>query len=322
MQFTYGAIFLLSLLLIPLYFFFLRKKQDEPWLLLLCICVSIVNLGYTLVSFSKTVDFALFANKITYLGQVMIPLCMFMIISKLCGYTYKTWVTGTLIGAAVVLFAIICTTGYLDWYYTSATIENVAGATVLRKEYGVLHPTNLIYVISYFVAMIVVLCLSLWQRKGASQKHASFMMAIVIGNIGLWCIQKIIPWEFELLSGVYWISTLAFLLIWLMLQDYVHKNDIPKYTQAESEQLAVQITTMTMEAKLGKVLTFVKDDNPLSIREREILEMIIAGKKRKEIADTMHLSENTVKTYTRSLYGKLGIGCREELYELLLENNG
>ena len=322
MQYTYGAIFLLSLLLIPLYFFFLRKKQDEPWLLTLCICVAIVNLGYTLIAFSKTVGFALFANKITYLGQVMIPLSMFMIISKLCGYNYKKWVTGTLIGSAVIMFAIICTTGYLDWYYTSATIENVAGATVLRKEYGVLHPTNLIYVIAYFVAMITVLCLSLKQRKGASQKHATFMLAIVLGNIGLWCIQKIIPWEFELLSGVYWISALAFLLIWLMLQDYVHKNDIPKYTQAESEQLAVQITTMTMEAKLGKVLTFVKDDNPLSIREREILEMIIAGKKRKEIAETMHLSENTVKTYTRSLYGKLGIGCREELYELLLENNG
>ena len=78
---------------------------------------------------------------------------------------------------------------------------------------------------------------------------------------------------------------------------------------------------MTMEAKLAKVLTFVKEDNPLSMREREILEMIIAGKKRREIAEKMHLSENTVKTYTRTLYGKLGISCREELYELLLQNN-
>jgi DNA-binding NarL/FixJ family response regulator len=50
--------------------------------------------------------------------------------------------------------------------------------------------------------------------------------------------------------------------------------------------------------------------------------MIIAGKKRKEIADTLHLSENTIKTYTRTLYGKLNISCREELYELLIKNNG
>lgn len=54
MQYTYGAIFLASPVLLPLYFLF--------------VCVSIVNLGYTLVAFSKTVEFALFANKITYLG--------------------------------------------------------------------------------------------------------------------------------------------------------------------------------------------------------------------------------------------------------------
>lgn len=322
MQWIYGAIFLLSLVLLPLYFLFVRKKQSEPWLLFLFVCVAIVNLGYTLIAFSETVEFALFANKITYLGQVSVPMCMFMIISKLCGYKYNKWVQYILIGAATLMFAIICTTGYLDWYYTSATIEKVAGATVLRKEYGVLHPTNLAYVISYFIAMIAVLCVSLKKRKVASQKQAGIMLAIVVGNIGLWCIQKIIPWEFELLSAIYPISAFAFLCVWLMLQDYIHKRDIPTYTAAEKEKLAVQITTMTMEAKLGKVLSFVKADTPLSIREREILEMVIAGKKRKEIADTLHLSENTVKTYTRTLYGKLGISCREELYELLLQNNG
>lgn len=321
MQYTYGAIFLISLVLLPLYFLFVRKKQSEPWLFFLFVCVAVVNLGYTLIAFSKTVEFALFANKIAYLGQAFVPLCMFMIISKLCGYTYKKWVECTLIGAAALMFAIICTTGYLDWYYTSATIENVAGATVLRKEYGILHPTNLIYVISYFVAMISVLGVSLKKRKVASQKQACIMLAIVVGNVGLWCIQKIIPWEFEALSAIYPISAFAFLCVWLMLQDYVHKRDIPSYSPAEKEKLAVQITTMTMEAKLTKVLTFVKADAPLSIREREILEMVIAGKKRREIADMMHLSENTVKTYTRTLYGKLGISCREELYELLLQNN-
>jgi DNA-binding CsgD family transcriptional regulator len=321
MQYTYGAIFLVSLVLLPLYFSLMRKKQNEPWLLVLFVSVATVNLGYTMIAFAKSVEFALFANKVAYLGQVMMPLCMFMIISKLCGYQYKKWFTAALIGAAVLMLAIVCTTGYLDWYYTDATIEKVAGATVLRKEYGILHPTNLIYVIGYFMAMIGVLCVSLFKHKGAQQKQACIMLAVVVGNIGLWCIQKVIPWEFELLSAIYPISAFAFLCLWLMLQDYVHKRDIPVYTPRKKEELAVQITAMTMDEKLAKVLTFVKADSPLSIREREILEMIIAGTKRKEIADTIHLSENTVKTYTRTLYGKLGISCREELYELLLQNN-
>ena len=107
MTIAYGVIFALSLLLPIGYYLFVRKKQNEPWLLFLFACVAVVNLGYTLIAFGDTVEFALFANKITYLGQVLIPLCMFMLISKLCGYTYKKWVLGVLIGAAVIMFAIV-----------------------------------------------------------------------------------------------------------------------------------------------------------------------------------------------------------------------
>jgi DNA-binding CsgD family transcriptional regulator len=245
---------------------------------------------------------------------------LFKIISKLCGYRYSKWVIGVMIGAATLMFGVICTTGYLDWYYISATIERVAGATVLKKEYGVLHPTNLIYVILYFVGMITVLGVSLKRHKGASQRHACIMLAVVLGNVAMWCVQKVIPWEFELLSITYLMSAAAFLALWYMLQDYVHKRDLPKYSPAEQERLGVQITTMSMEAKLTKVLSFVKEGDSLAIREREILEMILGNRKRRDIASDLHLSENTVKTYTRTLYSKLGVSCREELYALLLRN--
>ena len=46
MQYAYGGIFLISLLLLPIYFLFVRKKHNEPWMFVFCICVSIVNLGY------------------------------------------------------------------------------------------------------------------------------------------------------------------------------------------------------------------------------------------------------------------------------------
>ena len=89
MAIAYGLIFALSLIMPLLYFVCIRKKQDEPWLFVLFLCVSVVTLGYFLVSLSKTVEVALWANKITYLGQVVVPMCMFMIISKLCGFAYK-----------------------------------------------------------------------------------------------------------------------------------------------------------------------------------------------------------------------------------------
>ena len=318
MQYTYGAIFLASLILIPLYFFQMRKKQQsEPWLFVLFVSVAIVNLGYTLTAFSKTVDFALFANKITYLGQVVIPLCMFMIVSRLCGYTYKKWVTGALIGASVLMFAIICTTGYLNWYYTDATIETIAGTTILRKEYGVLHPTNLIYVICYFVAMIAVFCVSLGQKKVASQMQACIILAVVVGNIGFWCIQKILPWDFELLSVMYLISAFSFLGVWLMLQNYVHINDIPKPAHAEEKVSVIFMDSRERAEKVEQIISSLPEGTALTARQTDVLEGILAGKSRKEMAADLHLSENTIKMHTTSLFKALKVTSREEIFALI-----
>ena len=157
----YSVLFALSLLYPVGYHWLVRKQRNEPWLFVLKLSVCVVNLGYLLLSLSKTVEFALVANKIAYLGQVFVPLCMFMIISGLCGFTYKKLSKYVLIGAAMVMFGLVLTTGHLDWYYKSATLSFADGAAKLVKEYGVLHSTNLIYVLTYFVAMLAVICISL-----------------------------------------------------------------------------------------------------------------------------------------------------------------
>ena len=312
MAIAYSIIFALALLMPPLYFVFIRKKKAEPWLLVLFICIAVVNLGYMLTSLSKTVEFALWANKIAYMGQVFVPMCMFMLISKLCGFTYKKWLIGILIGLAVLMFAIAFTPGWLDWYYVSATIEFENGGAYLVKEYGVLHPTNLIYVVSYFVAMIVAISISLKRNTGKLQAVAGLMLAVVLGNIGMWIVEKVISWHFEMLSVSYLMSELVFFFVYLMMYEYLEHG--------KTEQLGVDIATMPMETKIGKILFRVKSDEPLTAREREILELILQNKKRKDIAEEMRLSENTVKTYTRTLYAKIGVGSREELNALLIQN--
>ena len=316
MVIAYGIIFALSLCLPPLYFTSIRKKKDEPWLLVLFICIATVNLGYLLTSLSKTVEFALWANKVAYLGQVFVPMCMFMLISKLCGLTYKKWLMGVLIGLAVLMFAIVFTTGWLDWYYVNATIEFENGGAYLVKEYGVLHPTNLIYVVSYFVAMIVVIAISLKRNTGKLQTVAGLLLAVVLGNIGMWIVEKIISFHFEMLSVSYFMSELVFFFVYLIMYEYLALRNAPTV----EERLGIDIATMPMETKIGKILFHVKADEPLTARERELLELILQNKKRKDIAVEMLLSENTVKTYTRTLYAKIGVTSREELNALLLQN--
>ena len=49
----------------------------------------------------------------------------------------------------------------------------------------------------------------------------------------------------------------------------------------------------------------------------DVLEGILDSKSRKEIAVDLHLSENTVKMHTSSLYKALGVSSRERIFALI-----
>lgn len=295
-------------------------KQKEFWLTMLYICVSVVNLGYLLLSTASTVEFALFANDVAYLGSVFLCMCLLLTIVRLCGFSVRKTHVILCTTLGVIMFAVIACSPMLPLYYKSVEIERIEGATKLVKEYGVLHPVYALYLLGYFAAMIGAIIHSAKGKKIGKPKFAGFLAGIVCGNIVVWLFEKFIRWDFEFLSVIYIISELLLLLVYWMMQDYVYVKDLPKYTPAEEMRLGVDIATMPMQVKIEKVLASLKEGETLSQRERDILEKILENTKRKEIAAELFLSENTVKTYTRKLYLKLGVTCRAELYALLLQN--
>ena len=317
MVITYAVMAVIATILLLGYCGLVRKK--EPWLLLLYVCVTVVNVGYFLLSISKTVEFAIFANDLVYLGSVFLSTSMLFTIAKLCGFTLKKNVIIISLLIDVAMFAIIATSGFLPLYYKEVTLVFVDGAAKLEKVYGVLHPTYLFYLLAYFVAMVACILQSVRKKMIASQKYAVLLTAIVFGNIAVWLVEKFIPWNFEFLSVSYLFSEIVLLGLYWMLQDYIRADLVPKPSPAEVRVAAIDIATMPMEEKILKVLSFLKPGEMLTAREREILELVLQNKKRKEIAEALCLSENTIKTYTRTLYGKVGVGSREELYALLIK---
>ena len=314
---TYAIMALIAIILLIGYCALVRKK--EPWLLLLYVCVTVVNVGYFLLSISKTFEFAIIANDIAYFGSVFLSMSMLLTIVRLCGFdvTKKLVITLSVMGFA--MFAIVATSGILPWYYKEVSLTFVDGAAKLQKVYGVLHPTYLIYLLTYFSAMVVCIVQSIHKKMIASQRHAVLLAAIVLGNIAVWLVEKFIPWDFEFLSVSYLFSEIILLGLYWMMQDYVRVDLLPQPTQESARPTPVDIATMPMEEKILKVLTFLTPGEILATREREILELVLRNKKRKEIAEELCLSENTIKTYTRTLYGKLGVSSREELYALLIK---
>lgn len=139
----YGVITIISLLLIVGYCSLIKDK--DIWFILMFISVFVINAGYLTLSLSDTVAEALLANRISYLGSVFLPLCMFMIIMNVCRVSYPKWVAYILFLVSMGVFIIAASAGYTDWYYTDASIVFYNGAARLVKEYGPLHKVYYIY---------------------------------------------------------------------------------------------------------------------------------------------------------------------------------
>ena len=165
--------------------------------------------------------------------------------------------------------------------------------------------------------MIIIIFISLKKRKKESYKLVGLLITIVFGNIGMWIIEKIVSFDFEFLSISYLISEFVFFFIFSMIEDFAYVREVQSTTRILETNLSVEILSMTSEEKINKVMKNINTDNKLSKREVEILELLLENKKRKEIAEILHLSENTVKGYVRTLYNKLNVNNREELFALL-----
>lgn len=317
MVITYAIMAIIATILLFGCIVLVRKK--EPWLLLLYICVTVVNGGYFLLSISDTVTFAIIANDIAYLGSVFLSMSMLLTIVRLCGFKVREKMVVVLVVIGVVMFSVIATSGILPWYYKEVSLIFVDGAAKLQKVYGVLHPTYLIYLLAYFSAMVACIIQSIRKKMIASQRHAVLLAAIVFGNIAVWLVEKFIPWDFEFLSVSYLFSEIILLGIYWMMQDYVRVDLVPQSTHELSDPSPIDIAAMSLDEKVLKILSFLAPEKTLATREREILELVLQNKKRKEIAEELCLSENTIKTYTRTLYGKVGVSSREELYALLIK---
>ena len=306
MSMIYGILVGVSLLLLIGYGALIKKK--EMWLLLLFASIFLVNAGYFALSASKTLGEALLANRIAYLGSVFLPFFMLMTIVDVCHYPRKKWMVGILLCVNVVVFLIAASPGYMEWYYKDVALVFVDGAAKLQKVYGPLHKVYFVYLFSYFAMMVGLIFRSVRKKLVDSPKQAFLLLVVVLLNIMFWLVEQMINWDFEFLSVSYVISELLLLVLYSMLQDYaeLQLQTVPQPVETEE--------TDTMDDLEQKAAHWAEVAQ-LSPREKEIFWELLTDKKRKEIAETLCISENTVKTHTSNVFSKLEVSTRNELIE-------
>ena len=124
-----------------------------------------------------------------------------------------------------------------------------------------------------------------------------------------WLVEQMINWDFEFLSVSYIISELLLLCLYSMLQD-IEEMQLwakPMETPVKEEKKSLEETVEHWSAAVD-----------LSPREKEVFRELLLDKKRKEIAESLCVSENTVKTHTSNIFSKMEVSARSELIEKVM----
>ena len=314
MAIVYSSIAVLSLLLLIGYFLWEKKKTKH--MTMLFASVAVANIGYFLQSVSSTLNGALWANRVSYLGSAYLILLMLLIIMDVCQVERKPWMKGALITVSTAAFLLAASGGWNSLYYKAVDVVEINGMTRLVKEYGPLHTLYPVYLLSYFAMMVSVICYAAKNRKLASPKYAVFLACVVLLNIGVWAVEQVIDVDFEFLSVSYIVAEVMLLLIYGMLWDY---GIVQPGGALLSVRMLSQLQTKAVPAgQLPSGMedmfrTFAGKVRTLSPAERRILNYYIDGHDTADIPDLAFISIHTVKKHNRSIYQKLEVASRDEL---------
>ena len=302
----------------------LHQKKDL-WLILLFSSVFIVNAGYFALSISRTLEEALLANRISYLGSVFLPLAMEMLILNMTKLKYRKCIPGILICLSLAVFLLAASPGYLDIYYREVMLDTVNGSTMLNKVYGPWHILYPAFLVSYFSAMVITIVIAGLKGKLESPVHAVITASAVFVNIGVWSLNQLISFDFEFLSISYIISELFLLGCYMlayetmMLREQVSRQN-PSSQVSEESACTNPAGSTDDPLKRQKIspqqeyyLAGLKD---LTHTERTIFDLYVSHHTTREIMSILNIKENTLKFHNKNLYSKLGVSSRKQLLAL------
>ncbi len=314
LTFVYGALAVLSTLLLVTYALWEKKKERN--FLFLIFCVAMVNCGYFLLSVAGSLQFALFANGVSYFGAAYSVLAMLFIIADVCQMQKRSWMRKTLLGISSAAFLLAASGDFMGLYYTSVKIEVLNGMTLLVKEYGPLHILYTVYLLSYVLMMILIIGYAWKKQRLTSPKYSMLLMVAVLLNIGVWAVEQAVDIHFEFLSVSYIVTEVMLLLLYGMLRDY---GIIQAGGQVVSVQMLAQLNARQLNPGAlppgieDMFSDFSEKAKTLSSAEKRILNYYIEGFDIAEVPELAFISIHTVKKHNRSIYQKLNIASRDEL---------
>ena len=213
MTMFYAAMAVLSVANLLIFIFFFYEKKLNYYILAMLMIAALSNVGNYVIAISETLQEAILAQKIQYLGGCFMPPLMLIVIFKMCNLNINKWISNLLFLYSFVVYGLVCTIGYHDLYYTKGRLEKIGNATVIVAEYGFAHVFFYVLLYGYLLIGIGVLFYSLKKKSQISAKNLQVLIGMELMTIVVFFLGRMINQDLEVMPLVYVID--GFMLLYL-----------------------------------------------------------------------------------------------------------
>lgn len=202
----YLTTFIISLSM-TIYYLARNPKTDN---LLVCfgIVLTLNGGGRFMLAVSSSLEMALFAQKLIYIGNCYCPLLLVHIITRMCNVRVPRFLTSLLFIFASTVFCLAMTIGILPVYYKSVTLVQSGDYNYLAKVYGPTHFLNTVLMAVYSAVLLFYFVYSIKKSSTISTKIVSVMSLLGISVAGTYILQRIVHTNISYLSVGYLIASI------------------------------------------------------------------------------------------------------------------
>ncbi len=172
--------------------------------------------GYLALALSETLSEAILAKKIYYIGGCFTQPVVFFSVCYLCKLKVPGWLRNILYVYSFVVYCLVLTIGYNEWYYKAPYIETFQGVTILEYTYSFGHVLFNIMLYAYTIVDIVLLIYSLYTKSAVPRKSLWAMTLMQAVNAVLFIIGRQLNSAIEIMPLVFVVDG------WLIL--YMHRR--------------------------------------------------------------------------------------------------
>ena len=224
------VMFLTSLGLTALYMFIWRRHFDVH-LTLVFVLVPIINLAYLYLATARTLNEALNAMRLTYIGGCFLQLMIMLAIFSLCDIRLPRLMKAMFMVLSTASFLFALTMGDTKDFYAEVSFDPVTHE--LHRTYGPLHTVFLAMEIIYFLLGIGAILYAFWKKNQVSRKTlVMLLLPQAICMIAYFGGRSFFP-KVELLPAAFTLSQLIYLMLVARISMYdVYESAIDSMVKA------------------------------------------------------------------------------------------